>query len=285
VVAGHSALTAFYVFCAFILGLVGAFFFVTRRGKSRYFACAEYWMYLPGVEMPEENDIMTRVIGRNPYVHKGRQTIGTAEGLVFSDVRLHIALVLRKRNALAFRPDVFDSAAEPTAEQLQLLDNANAFVKARFVSEDVLKDARHLQFLPHLADAVSELGEGQLIFDVVAEKLMTRAELSDYLRKHAEVSGPDFHTQVVWRAGIDSGYAETRGLVKVGHKELRTPNTPSDQRILVVAVLQEAIRQIWSTPILPETLEIQAFDDRFRVVFEPGRDKFTTVRVLRLKGQ
>jgi hypothetical protein len=278
-------LTAFLIFLSFVVGIVAGYFAIIHRPRrKRFLASAEYWVYLPGDEMPDQNAVMTRTIGMNPYHHRSRPAIDTKEGLLFSDVRTHFALVLRKKNPHAFRPDLFDSCTEVSAEALDALAQAHSFVKVRFISEDRLKDARHLQFLPHAADAVAELGEGRLIYDVTAERLILRDELEATLRTKADVSGPDVHARVIWRPEIEAGHAETRGLVKVGHRELRTPSTPTDQRILVVLVLEEVIRQLWQAPTLPETLEVAAFDDRFRVLFEPGRDAFTKVRILRLRS-
>ncbi|AIE88141.1 hypothetical protein [Fimbriimonas ginsengisoli] len=276
-------MTALYLLLGFVFGIVASYLLVSRKPKNPYLATTEYWVYLPGEKMPDQNAMMDRTIGKNPYSHRGRAAVGTAEGLIFSDVRLHIALVLRKKNPHAFRPDLF-AGADASAEALNALAEANAFVKIRYISEDPLKDARHLQFLPHLVDAVAELGEAKLIYDVSSESLMMRAELEDVLRNQADVSGPDVHARVLWKPELDNGHAETRGLVKVGHKELKTPSTPTDQRVLVRMVLEETIRRIWSNPILPESLEVEAFDDRFRVIFEPAKDTFTRVRIMRLRS-
>jgi hypothetical protein len=167
---------------------------------------------------------------------------------------------------------------------LRALDQAASFVKVRYISEDPLPDARHLQFLPHVADAISELGGGHLIYDVNAERLIDRSALSETLKSQADVSGPDVHARVLWKPELDAGHAETRGLVKVGHKELRTPSSHSDQRVLIRMVLEETVRRLWATPELPESLEVEAFDDRFRVLFEPAKDAFTQVRIMRMRA-
>jgi hypothetical protein len=276
--------TNFLIFAAFIAGIVVSYLAITKFPRRRYFASAEYWVYLPGEELPDQNAVMTRTIGLNPYHHRSRPPVDTREGLLFSDVRTHIALVLRRKNPHAFRPDLFDSSIEATPAMLDALAQSKSFVKVRYVSEERLPDVRHLQFLPHVADAVAELGEGRLIYDVGAERLLTRDVLEETLRSKADVSGDDVHSRVIWRPEIEAGRAETRGLIKIGLRELRTPPTSTEQRVLVVRVLEEVVHRLWLEPVLPETLEVTAFDDRFRVLFQPGRDTFTKVRILRLRS-
>lgn len=277
-------MTALLIFLAFIVGIVVGYFVIAHFPRRKYLAAAEYWVYLPGEELPDQNAVMTRTIGLNPYRHASREAIEPREGLLFSDVRTHIALVLRKKNPHAFRPDMFDSSMEVTPEILDALNQANSFVKVRYVSEDKLPDARHLQFLPHAADAVAELGEGRLIYDVVAERMITRDEMEATLREKADVTGSEVHTRVLWKPEVDAGHAETRGLQKIGLRELKTPPTPTDQRVLVIRVLEEVVRRLWIHPVIPDALDVTAYDDRFRVVFAPGRDSFIKVRILRLRS-
>jgi hypothetical protein len=251
-----------------------------RLGKRRtkFFAQTEYWVYLPGNSLPDQTALMDRVIGKNPY----RNSIGTKEGLLLSDVRLHIALVLRNKNPHVFRPDLHHAHSTLSREVVRLIDSANSLVKIRYASDEVLRDKRHLQFMPHLADAVADLGQGHLIYDVTCEKFHLRSEWVEYLQTHPDVTGPDLHTAVEWKAELESGYAYTVGLAKVGHKELRTPSSPSDHRVILTGVLNEAIQFLWHEPTQPQSLEVQAFDGKFRVMFEKTRSEYTRVRVQRL---
>lgn len=280
--ARGTTLTAAYIFFGIIAGFVISYFAVRYHPRERYLAAAEYWIFLPGVQMPEQTAVMARTIGDNPYDKRNRLPIGTREGQLFSDVRLHIALVLRQKNPHAFRPDLFDATTEVPPHALEILEEANSFVKVRYASEDRLDDNKHLQFLPHVADAIAELGDGKLIYDSTTERLILRSELQEELREHYDVSGADLHSRVVWRPEpAGGGHAETRGLVKVGHHELRTPVAELDQRVVISAVLQRVMELLWTTPKLPDTLEVEMFESKFRVLFEGTRDKFTLVRILR----
>jgi len=271
---------------AFVLGIVVGYqvvLLVTRRGKPKYFASAEYWVFLPGEVMPTQDAVMTRMVAQNPYARRGTSPVGAAEGLLFSDVRLHIALVLRNKNASAFRPDLFDANSEASAEVLELLNDAKSFVRLRYVSEDPLGDRRHLQFLPHAADAVAELGDGRLIYDKSAERFYLREELQELLRERFDVTGAEAHTRVVWNREGDGGWIETRGLVKVGHRELRAGPLDHDQRVVVTNVMEEAMRHLWEVRTFPSDLEVGAFDDRFKLFFGQARDRFVPVQVARVK--
>ena len=275
-------MNGFFVLLAIIGILFGVYTYLTRPRKDAYFATAEYWVFLPGLEMPEQNEMMDRVIGKNPYRPQNRDPIGTKEGLVFSDVRLHIALVLRSKNSVAFRPDLFTPLAGPTAEDLRALSDAQSFVKLRFTSEERLKDRRHLQFLAHAADAVAELGDSKLIYDPVCERLMPRTKMQEILGAKADVSGPDVQNRVLWRTNPESSHAETRGMVKIGLPELITPESPTDQRVLIDSILDETIRNLWEAAEIPDTMQVSAFDDTFEVLFEPQRKGPVQVRILRV---
>ena len=275
-------MTAFLLFGAFVLGLVVGYTLITRKPKkSRYLAVAEYWVYLPEEVLPIQDAVMTRMVSENPYGRRGQSPVGTAEGLVFSDVRLHIALVLRRKNPHAFRPDLF-ADVDASAPVLQALAEANSFVKLRFLSEEPIKGRQYLQFLLHASDAYASLGGSSLIYDQTCEQLMTRAELAERLKKNFDATLPSLHTRVVWSREGDAGHAETRGLRKIGHPELVTPPVELDQRILIGTIMETAIERLWGEPTLPEQVEVDAFDDRFRVLIEWSGDQKATARILRV---
>lgn len=265
---------------AFLAGLVTAMF---RRNRPRpYFAHAEYWVYLPTEEMPSQDIIMDRMMNGNPHRIAGKFPITKNEALLFSDIRLHIALVLRARNAHVFRPDLFEEHVEPTAELLEGLSASSSFAKLRFISEDPLPDRRHLMFLTHAADAISNLGKAQVIYDVVAEHLYTAPEFFASLDLVEDVASADFQTQVVWSRGHPGGIAETRGLVKVGLPELATEPMNNDQRVLVTAILEQVIRQVWDLKALPPALDVRYYDDSYRVEIRTPRKGPAKVSLMKI---
>lgn len=277
-------MTAGIGFLCVVLALVVGYLVMVRKHKSNFLALAEYWVFLPGIKMPEQEKIMDRMIRGNPYLRRGVSPIGPREGLVFSDVRLHIALVLRSKNPHVFRPDLFEEHIKPTPEVREALKQAQSLVKIRFASDIPLNDKTHLQFLIHAADAIAELGEGQVVFDVKAERLMSRSELQADLKLNFDATAYALHTQVIWRPSARGGVAETRGLGKIGLTDLRTGEMEMDQRVIATNVMTEAIRCIWDNGELPESVEVSSFDDTFKVQFEKMKNALTRVRILRVQA-
>ena len=131
-----------YLLLIVVIAAVG--FSLRLLKKPKYFACAEYFVYLPQEAMPDQDQLMDRVIKGGPY----GQPITSQEGILFSDIRLHLGLILRSKNPHVFRPDTFETHITPTQEILGELSNARAAVKVRYLSEEPLADKRHLQLLP-----------------------------------------------------------------------------------------------------------------------------------------
>lgn len=276
-------LTAALCLVVICLGLVIGYTAVSRRHKSDYLAIAEYWVYIPSNKMPSQDEIMTLMVRDNPYHRRGVSPIGPAEGILFSDVRLHMALVLRSKNPHVFRPDQFDDHIRPAKELVDALKQSVALVKIRFASDIPLKDKRHLQFLLHAADAVAEVAKATVLFDLKAELLLSRIQVQKILRENFDATGPEIHTDVVWKQTLRTGRAETRGLTKIGVHELQTGDLEPDQQVIAVSVLTEAVRCIWDKGALPEAVEVAAFGDTFRLQFEKMKDKVTPVKILRVQ--
>ncbi len=234
--------------------------------------------------MPDQDAIMTEMISRNPYSRRGQSPIGPPEGLIFSDIRLHIALVLRTRNPHAFRPDIFDEAEDLDAEILDSLENSQSFVKLRFVSEEPLKDKRHLQFLIHAADAVARLGGSTTIYDHTTGSLMTRERLATRLTEHFDATHPEVQVRTKWVPHLSGGHLETRGLVKIGLPEIQTDVLEADQQFIARTVLEEGIAKSWSLSAIPDPWEVEAYGDRFQILPAAAKNRTTQVRILRVQS-
>lgn len=232
--------------------------------------------------MPEQDKIMTRMIAENPYSRSGHSAIGPKEGLLFSDIRLHLGLVLRSKNTHVFRPDIFRSTLEPSPAILSALSASHSMIKVRYISEEPLGNDRHLQFLPHMASAVTDLGGALAIYDVTAERMFTPEELHKELSANLEVNNFDFHVNVVWEKDLRAGHAETKGLVKKGMHELCTEDAHLDQRVLVQEVTMEAARTLWERNELPPQVEVIAFGDQFRLEIIKTRSGPYKARIFRV---
>jgi hypothetical protein len=264
------------LFAIILVGSLAALVYLFgKRSKPRYLAVTEYWVYLPGTKLPKQDEIMGLVLKGGP--------VGPKEGLLFSDVRLHVALALKTRNAQVFRPDLFDESIEPTAEHLAALAEAESFVKIRYLSEERLKDNRHLMLLPYLAYAYAKLGGGRVVYDVQAERLMSIEEMKALLKADPNAARPEFHTRIVWHRTAEGAIGETRGLLKVGMPELTTVEIEPDEQLLVTNVLEEAIKELWIEPDLPERVEVVAFEDAFRVSFRKLKEGRAEATILRMQ--
>lgn len=272
------------VLLAALIGiLIGLNTMNRRKGQSRFLSTNEYWVYLPGEQMPDQTAVMAQVIGENRYKQGGRNPISPREGLLLSDIRLHMALVLRSKNPHIFRPDLFDDHVEPTAAILNSLADAKSLVKVRYVSEQPLKDRANIQLLPHLADVIAELGKGKVVYDCMTESLISKEELDGILSTNLNLDRAELQVRAVWRTAEHGGWAETRGLRKIGLPELATDRMEADEQVLVTEVLWEAARALWEGGQVLEKVDVSLFDDKFQVLISPPRERIAAVRILRVQ--
>ena len=267
-----------------ILGLMAGTIIANRRRKSSYLSSTEFWVFQPGVTLPPQEAIMHRMLADNPYGKRGVSPVGPQEGILFSDIRTHIALVLKSKNPHAFRGDLFVEVAEPTPEQLELIHASESLSKVRYVSETPLPDKRHLTFTTHASDAIAELSDAKLIYDVAAERLWDRDAFEEQLRKDPTGTGPAMHVRSIWKSTAWGGVVETRGLSKIGVRDLVSTEVPADQRVIVLEVLDAAARLIWECGSVSDPMEISAFDDAFRLKPMPVKDGRIPVRILRVQA-
>lgn len=244
-----------------------------RSEQPAPFVHCEYWIYLPSEKMPSQDALMSLLASGD--------ALGPQELLLFSDIRLDIGLVRRKANPHVFRPDLFFDHAEPSAEMLQALAESPAMVRARYISTEPVLDDRHARLLPYLAYGIAKLGDGTVMYDAVSEELLETSTLVARLRGDKKQAEPSSHARVVWMAEPIGGHAETRGLVKRGLPELSTEPVHADERVVVTSILQEAIAQLWGQARLPESLDVQLFDDTFRLMLRTSRKGPAKVRILR----
>jgi len=269
-----------------IVGLIAVSLWRIRKlnpKKAAFFAACEYWVFLPSDKMPAQDQVMTLMVARNPYAAGGRSPIGPREGLLFSDIRLHCSLVLRSKNPHIFRPDLFGEVAS-SGDLGKQLSAAQSIVKLRYISEVPLTDDRHLQFMPHLADAYARMGEGCAIYDVVREQIYLPEEFQQLLSADVDAARPEFHVRTAWIRGETYPRAETKGMIKKGLAELVTADAQPDNQRLVCEVLQEAATLAYrrGEMLVPEIVEY--FGDRFEVRALPEKDRRRVVHIVRYQA-
>lgn len=224
---------------------------------------------------------MDAVVSKNPHNRPGSPSITAREGILFSDLRLHLAVAKREKNPFAFRPDLFDDNAEPDAGVLERLSDSHTLATVRYASQVPLVDKRHLQFATHLADTIARLTRGKLIFDTVCERFWTPEELARELGLDNNAERTSLHLRVAWKR-VDGGHrGMTLGLRKVGRAELATSLQEEDEEVLVTSVLTTAAEQVFRSPDVTWPLRVTVHGDVFVVTPNGDWDGRQLVRIER----
>jgi len=271
------------VFLCIVVGVVVGYTVVSRRHRSNYLALTEYWVYIPDERLPSQEAIMRLMAKESPFELDGRIPITPKEAILFSDVRLDMALVLRSKNPHVFRPDQFGEHIQMEPGLQSSLQSSNAMVKLRYASDRPLSNRIHLQFMTYLADAVAEIGHGSAIFDAKADMLMSRGTLRRLLYDNFDATVPDLHVHVVWKSTPQRGHVETKGLIKIGCAELKTKDVTNDQRIIATSIIGEAVRHIWESQTIPQTMDLEIYNDTFHLIFDPAKDSVAQVAIQRVQ--
>jgi len=258
-----------------------AYRFLYGKRVHGYLADTEYWIYTRDTRLPPIDKVMDRMVGANPHHRPGRPCIGAKEGMIFSDIRLDIALAKREKNPFAFRPDLFSDDVIPTAEQLSAIADACSIIKIRYASRAPLRDDRHLQFMPHLADAMSDLTEGTAVFDRITGQVWTASEFHDELAGNNRGSRPTLQVRVFWRCDGEVGRVKTRGLRKVGLAEIETLPLPPDQEVLATGLVMRLAHEGLRKMKLPTQMETEEYGTTFIMEVEPTKGGVHKVRILR----
>lgn len=270
---------------AFAAGFLAVLWWRWSKGRREpgYLAVSEYWVYAVGASLPRIERIMEAMVKSNPLSRPDRPAITTREGVLFSDLRLRMSAARRDGNPHAFRPDLFEEDAVPSAAILHRLSQADVFLRLRYLSEARLSDTRHLQFMPHLAAAVCRLVDGTIVYDPVSQVLYTHEEFVQQLRAHPDAEAPEIHVRTVRKESPDGVWYESRGLRKVGRKELRSDFQDPDSDVLVEHLLRETCLRLFREPDSDGPFDIQAFGGRFLTEIEPQRGETHMLRLGRVR--
>lgn len=267
-----------FVLALFLLTIVITITMYFRHRKLNMFHLhAEYWVYSTNTSLPNQDRMMTRMVGDNPYIQKGQNPVGAAEGLLFSDIRLKIALVLRAKNPNLFLADKLPETIPDHHEFVQDINKFQSITKLQFASPTKMKDKRHLQFLIHLADAVAEVEEANWIYDKVSGQLYDRAQLQAILRENFNATKAEIHVRLT----EDGDYTfRSFGLPKIGIPDFETLPVPHDQTSLIREVLEKFITLSWERgEAFPDA--IQAYGDEFYLVQKRITPNLTQMRIIR----
>lgn len=270
------------IFLGFVLGIIGGLLYSRLKKRRRKFlAQSEYWIYLPTQEMPSQDDVMTSLFQQNPF-QKATRPISPSEGILMSDIRLHVGLVLKAKNPHVFRPDLMTENSEVTSEILQSLAAAQSLVKVRYISEEKLPNDRHLVLLPHLAHTYARLGSGQVIYDFVSEELTDSRQFAEKAGLTSDPTQPDNNIKVQWQAiSPEAGVVKTYGLKKRGLQEIKTEPCPNDHQTLMREIVSQCAAAVWNGQDIGEGLHVSAFDDQFKAVLSATDKAYQVIHVQR----
>lgn len=255
-----------------------------HRKKNSFLALCEYWVYIEGDAIPKQEVLMDRMISANPHNRPGKPSIGAREGMLFTDIRLHVALAKKSKNPLVFRPDLFESDLEIDKVILDRLTAAQSLIKVRYISDIPLSDTRHLQFVPHMADAMSDLTNALLVYDVVTEQIYKAEAFTKTLADNNNAERSEAHVRVVWVTDQIEGtsFGVTKGLRKNGVTELKTDPVDTDKKTLVITILENVAKTILKGKKIEEPFEIKEFDDTYLIELLPESTDYTKVSIKKI---
>lgn len=230
--------------------------------------------------------VLDRLVRGNPHNDGSWQAIGPSQGMVLSDIRLHMRVALRRKNPHVFRPDLLaERPAPPSAAQLQALSESEAVFILRFAGAPPFFEMRHLTFMDHLTDAMAEIAQCPVLYDLVLEALYTPSEYHAILTANKRHRIHDLHLRVDWVPATSGGIVRTWGLQKVGLPELETAPLPSDQQVLSTAALEHFAREMMEARLideqstLPLEAEVSVYDHPLILKIEPNRRGPQIVRI------
>lgn len=259
------------VFLVIFLAVVFLVLFIFLRKRKRKhmppLVRSEYWIYTSAGNLPSDKELMERLLARNPH-RIGGVPIGAKAGLTFSDIRFHIGFARREHNAMMFRPEILcETDAEIPSDTPSVLEETNAAIRVTFVSENKpIEDTSYLQFVTHCVDALAELANAPLIYDVEAQKFWKREDLYDELQRNSRGDRFDLHVVIHWVETTDAGWAFTRGMAKVGVPDVEFGPVPLDHKTIALYLVEAAAKECWEKRN-SETMTVEGFGESFRIEF------------------
>ena len=240
-------------------------------------AHAEYWVYSKATELPSIEKLMVRLVGDNPYVQQGQNPVGGAEGLVLSDIRLKIALMLQKKNPQFFEGSLLPDTISDHDDFINDIGTFKSIIRLQYISTTKLKDKRHLQFLMHAADAAADITDSSWILDKITGSLRTKNQQADILRKNFNVTKLEFHVRL--ESNEDNTFS-SYGLSKVGISDFDTHPVLTDQSQLVKEILEKYLALSWERG---EAFAdpIRAYEDEFYIIQKSARNGRMMMRIVR----
>jgi hypothetical protein len=250
----------FFIAAVFVaLGIVLARYLNNQKGK--YLAHVEYWVLSPDTKLPDLTETMAAVM-QSPG-------IGPTEGLLFSDIRFKIGLILASKNK--------NAELLTRSEYRDAFERSGSAIRVQYSSESKLDSKKHLQFCVHVAGALAQQVGAVGILDVVADRLWSVTEFQEYLNRKHQATRFDDHVIVSQQ---DDLTFVVRGLQKVGVPDLSTLPVEKDKLLLARTVIDRYAAASWDA-MSPMTEPIVEYGDEFillRAAQKPGSESARLLR-------
>jgi hypothetical protein len=258
---------------AFLVGALVVFlskYIHSARSKGRIVRqpplVIEFWVYSRNPKRPTQEELTAALMGG------GKTSIGTAEALVFTDVRFHMGTVKREANALLFQPGALlepDAVLPP--DLAERIEQAQAVHTVRFVAEPGVLTEREesaLRLSTWVALAIADLADGTAIVDIEAQVAYTPEQFREALEHH----GADafaLHVATRWWDDERAAYCFSRGLNKIGQPDIVAEDVPVDFQTLATHLVGEYAEHVWKTRD-PSPTVLEAFGSRFLMFTQPA---------------
>lgn len=226
----------------------------------------EFWVYAKDPQRPAQEDL-TRAL-----MTAGRPYIGTAEALVFTDIRFHLGTVKREANALLFQPGaLLEPDAVMPADLAERIEAAQAVHTVRFVAEPGVLTEREesaLRLATWVALAIADLAGGTLIVDIEAQAAYTPEQFREAVEHHG-ADACALHVATRWWEDARAAYCFTRGMNKIGQPDLVAEDVPTDFQTLATHLVGGYAEHVWATRD-PSPTVVEVFGSRFLLFTQPA---------------
>ncbi|MEW5883634.1 MAG: hypothetical protein AB1725_05365 [Armatimonadota bacterium] len=226
----------------------------------------EFWVYARNSQRPTQEELTGMLMG------EGKTSIGTAEALVFTDIRFQMGTVKREANAMLFQPGALlepDAALPP--DLAERIEQTQAVHTVRFVAEPgafTEREESALRLATWVALATADLADGTVIVDIETQSAYT----PEQFRQAVEHHGADafaLHVATRWWDDERAAYCFTRGLNKIGQPDIVAEDVPTDFQTLATHLVGEYAEHVWKTRD-PSPTVLEVFGSRFLLFTQPA---------------
>ncbi len=230
----------------------------------------EYWIWSPVVDLPQMVALHRRLIQYNPYNQGEEMALSTSEGLLLSDIRLHIGISTRAKNPHVFSPQFFSDEAKAPVGAVEAMEKSQALMIARFASEQPMPDRGYIHFLTHLADALADYAKADLIYDREGLRFWTREEWKALMMRDNARPDLDKHYQVHAVEEPSGWWIHTHGLRKYGLPDLEMIEVSREQRTACTDIIRQMAERAIADPSTLSDGEVEYYGRQHRVVLVRG---------------